>query len=137
MTKIPSYRRKKVGKHIYGLVVLNGKEIYLGKWNTRASKQEYDRVIGEWLAGGKLPEESSLVSVTEVAVNYTQEMKKRYQDKDGNATEEYKTVKRIMKSLRQNYGDTDAAKFKALAFKAMRQHFVKSGLCRYVVNKYC
>ena len=31
------------------MVTLNGKDHYLGKWNTKTSKAEYNRLIGEWL----------------------------------------------------------------------------------------
>ena len=31
------------------MVTLYGKDHYLGKWNTTASKAEYNRLIGEWL----------------------------------------------------------------------------------------
>jgi hypothetical protein len=53
--RVPSYRRHKpTGQAV---VTLNGKDHYLGKWNTAASRAEYGRVTGEWLAGGRcLPE---------------------------------------------------------------------------------
>lgn len=142
MQKTPSYRKKTVpttkGKICYGVVRINGKDIYLGRWNTKASKSEYQRVIGEWLACGTAPaNQPETISVTEICVDYTREMKKRYRDENGKPTEEYKTVQRIMQSLRSSYGPTNAAEFKALRFKAMREKFVQKGLCRYVVNKYC
>ena len=64
---------------------------------------------------------------------------------DGNPTEEFKTVQRIMRLLRSNFGRTDASEFKALRFKAIRQIIAENGvsetkpapICRYVVNKYC
>jgi hypothetical protein len=49
--RVPSYRRHKpTGQAV---VTLNGKYHYLGKWNTAASRAEYSRQIGEWLAGGR------------------------------------------------------------------------------------
>lgn len=141
MKKTPSLRKKLVpttkGKIEYAVVRLNGKDIYLGRWKTKASQQEYDRVIGEWLAGGKSGDgRAEDISVTEVCVDYVSEMKKRYRDASGRPTEEFKTVQRIMKMLRANYGSTKAVDFKALRFKAMRQKFVDKGLSRYVANKY-
>ena len=35
------------------MVTLNGKDHYLGTWKTTASKAEYNRLIGEWLAAGR------------------------------------------------------------------------------------
>ena len=37
------------------MVTLNGCDIYLGKWNTKASRAEYGRLIGEWLGRRPLP----------------------------------------------------------------------------------
>ena len=32
------------------VVTLDGKVIYMGKWQSKSSHREYDRVVGEWLA---------------------------------------------------------------------------------------
>ena len=52
--RVPNYRRHKpTGQAV---VTLSGKDIYLGKYGSAASKAEYQRVTGEWLAnGGVLP----------------------------------------------------------------------------------
>ncbi len=50
---VPSYRRHKpTGQAV---VTLDGRDIYLGKYGTKASRVEYDRLISEseWLAGGR------------------------------------------------------------------------------------
>ena len=46
--RLPSYRRHKPSGQ--AVVTLTGKDYYLGRWNTKASRAEYDRLIGEWLA---------------------------------------------------------------------------------------
>ncbi|MEQ8838023.1 MAG: hypothetical protein RID07_14545, partial [Lacipirellulaceae bacterium] len=46
----PKYRRHKAKG--LAVVTLNGRDIYLGKYNSAASKQEYKRLVGEWLQGG-------------------------------------------------------------------------------------
>ena len=69
--RVPSYRRHKPSGQ--AVVTLNGGDIYLGKWNTRASRTEYDRLIGEWLAGGRcLPprDEQNHLTVAEVALRF-------------------------------------------------------------------
>lgn len=51
VSRVPSYRRHKpTGQAV---VTLNGRDLYLGKWNTTASKAEYDRLIAEFLANGR------------------------------------------------------------------------------------
>ena len=82
--KVPSYRRHKPSGQ--AVVTLNGRDLYLGKWNTKTSKAEYDRLIGEWLACGRcLPKADRGVSVTELALAYWQ-FAKAYYRKDGKPT---------------------------------------------------
>ena len=35
------------------VVTINGKDFYLGPWKSKASRIEYDRLIGEWLANDR------------------------------------------------------------------------------------
>ena len=67
--RVPSYRRHKPSGQ--AVVTLNGRDIYLSKWGTKASKAEYERLIGEWLAGGRtLPSAVSSLTVAELALAY-------------------------------------------------------------------
>jgi len=67
--RVPSYRRHKPSGQ--AVVTLNGRDIYLRPWNTRASRTEYDRLIGEWLAGARcLPTLQSSLTVAELAIAY-------------------------------------------------------------------
>ena len=43
--RVPTYRRHKATGQ--AVVTLNGRDIYLGRWGTKASKTEYRRLIGE------------------------------------------------------------------------------------------
>ena len=61
--KLPSYRRHK--RSGQAIVNLSGKDFYLGPHGTKASKAEYDRLIGEWLANGRvLPESRTARAIT-------------------------------------------------------------------------
>jgi hypothetical protein len=46
---LPSYRKHRSSGQ--AVVTLNGRDIYLGTHGTQASRIEYDRLTGEWLAG--------------------------------------------------------------------------------------
>ena len=48
---LPKYRKHKASGQSF--VELNGRRFYLGPHGTKASKNEYDRLIGEWLANGR------------------------------------------------------------------------------------
>jgi hypothetical protein len=48
---LPSYRLHKASGQ--AVVTLDGCDVYLGPHGSSASKREYDRVTGEWLAAGR------------------------------------------------------------------------------------
>ncbi len=49
--RLPSYRpHEPTGQAV---VTLNGKDYYLGRHGTQMSKDAYDRLTAEWLAGGR------------------------------------------------------------------------------------
>ena len=45
--RVPKYRRHKSSGQ--AVVTLGGRDCYLGKYNTAASKQAYQRLTAEWL----------------------------------------------------------------------------------------
>lgn len=47
---LPEYRRRRASGQ--AVVTLNGTDFYRRSPSTKASKAEYDRLIGEWLAAG-------------------------------------------------------------------------------------
>ncbi len=51
--RVPAYQRHKHSGQAF--VKLNGEFIYLGPHGTTVSRDEYDRVVGEWLASGRRP----------------------------------------------------------------------------------
>ena len=62
--------------------------VYLGKWNTTASRNEYDRLISEWLSAGRcrLPDcANDELTVSELILVYWQ-FAKGYYVKDGQPT---------------------------------------------------
>lgn len=56
VSRLPKYRRHKASGQ--AVVFINGKDFYLGSWNSAASKAEYGRLIGEYLAHGRVIEDS-------------------------------------------------------------------------------
>src|SRR6516164_4630814 len=105
-TRPPSYRKHKpTGQAV---VTLNGKDHYLGRFNSPASKAEYDKLIGEWLACGRqLPDPDSGLTVNGVLVAYLHHAAVRYGAKS-NELESTKLVARIVKEL---FGREPASEF--------------------------
>jgi hypothetical protein len=130
---VPKYRRHKPTGQ--GVVTLNGKDHYLGKWKSAASKAEYNRLIGEWLAAGRcLPGSTggADLTVAELAQAYLT-FARGYYRKDGKPTQSLDRVKLAVRLLRTTYGHTLAHDFGPLAFQAVQRQLAAGDRCR----KYC
>src|SRR5687768_10532473 len=62
-------------------VTIQGKDHYLGRYGSKASKAEYDRLIGEWLSAGRLehqPPPASELTITELIAAYWRHAERHY-----------------------------------------------------------
>lgn len=133
---VPAYRRHKpTGQAV---VRLNGHDFYLGPHGTAASRQEYDRLIGEWLARGRsLPQSSADLTIAELGHRYWH-FAKRYYVQDGQPTGSLDRVRVAVRTLRQWYGHTLVVDFGPLALQAVQDRLATSGksrrYCNYLVG---
>jgi hypothetical protein len=85
-TRIPGY-----GKHRGGTgkarVVLNGRNVYLGRHGTKESKERYRRLVQDWLARGKQLPQTNLI-VKEVLLAFRKHGLTYYRKPDGTPTSE-------------------------------------------------
>jgi len=81
------------------VVTLNGRDFYLGPYRSKASKVEYDRLIGEWLANGRrLPQSATPDStVAELLVAYLRFAKVYYDVPACGYAAEWDTTKQAMR----------------------------------------
>jgi len=129
---VPSYRKHKPSGQ--AVVTLDGKDHYLGLHGSTASRQEYDRLVGEWLAAGRaLPKPESDLTVAELAVRYWR-FADRYYRKDGQPTGSLDRVKAALRLLRQSYAQNLAADFGTLALQAIQLQLAGSGCTRRYAN---
>jgi hypothetical protein len=84
--RVPSYRRHRPTHQ--AVFTINGQDIYLGKWNTAASKAEYDRLIAELLANGRRLRSEIESTVVEV-VKAHRKFAERHYRKNGGVTCEF------------------------------------------------
>jgi hypothetical protein len=135
--RTPSYRLHKPSGQ--AVVTLDGRDIYLGKFRSPASRAEYDRLVAEWLAHGRrLPQPAdgpgTDLTINEMLIAYL-EHADAYYVKDGRPTTEPANLRLSVRPLRSLYGHTLARDFGPLALKAIRAAMVEVGLCRNEVNR--
>jgi hypothetical protein len=82
---VPKYRKHRASGQ--AIVSLNGYDHYLGPYGTKASTQEYDRRIAEWLENGRQPRLSvdDAITIVELCARYWR-FAKEYYRKDGRCT---------------------------------------------------
>lgn len=131
---LPKYRHHRGSGQ--AIVTLSGRDHYLGKYNTAASRREYDRLIGEWLANGREPLASSAdeLSVAEVLNRYLK-FAKTYYVKGGKPTQELDGMKDAIRQVRKRYSRSPVLDFGPLALKAVRQQMIDAGWSRNTVNQ--
>lgn len=130
---LPQYRKHKASGQ--AIVTLNGKDFYLGPHGTKASKVEYDRLIGEWLENGRnLPASKREITVVELIARFWDFARKHYV-KNGKLTDEIACIKAALKPLKELYGRTTVSEFGPLSLKAVRQRFVERHNSRCYINK--
>ena len=108
-----SRRHKSTGQAV---VTLNGKDHYLGRYDSAASKTEYSKLVAEWLAGGRSLPDGGRQAVNEVMLAYLRFAADYYR---GSA--EIEKTKLVMRPLKLLYGLTEADTFSPLKLKAVRQ----------------
>src|SRR5262245_46088401 len=143
--KVPSYRlHKPTGQAV---VRLNGRDHYLGKYRSEASRSEYDRLIAEWLSTGqrvtaatsqvngtKLNGQHVDLTLDELILDYWKHVE-RYYVKNGEQTSEVGTIRQALRPLRKLYGHTSVTDFGPLRLKAVRNQMIDDGRSRSGINK--
>lgn len=129
----PSYRRHRASGQ--AVVTIDGRDAYLGPHGTKASRAEYDRVIGEWLANGRRSPVASVdLTVAEVAARFWAHAQQYYVRPDGTQTGEAEMFRLAMRPLVRLYGRHPARDFGPLSLEAVRGEMVRSGMARTYVN---
>jgi hypothetical protein len=129
----PSYRRHRPSGQ--AVVTIGGRDHYLGPHGTKASRDEYDRVIAEFLANGRRPPTAAAdLTVAELVARFWTHAQVYYRLPDGTPTSELHTFKMAMGPLVKLYGRRPTAEFGPLALEAVRGAMVGRGWCRTHVN---
>jgi integrase len=131
--EVPKYRKHKASGQAF--VEINGRRHYLGLWQSKASRIEYDRHITEWLSSGRSPTygvPEHIVTITELVVAYLEYAKVYYGDGPRGA---YSNMLYALRPLRELYGRVPAREFGPLQLKAVREKFIALGWSRKHINQ--
>jgi site-specific recombinase XerD len=129
---VPRYRKHRASGQ--AIVTIGGKDYYLGPHGTKTSKAEYDRLVFEWLAAGRIvPEQEQGLTVSTLCAEFWRFAQKHYL-KRGNPTGTAENYKPALSMLRQCYGSTPAADFGPRALKGLRERMIQAGQSRRYIN---
>jgi integrase len=136
-SSVPSYRLHKASGQ--ARTIVDGRHIYLGKYGSPESRQQYARILAEVALPAGIPttpdiSRSQRLLVSELLVAYLK-FAESYYSIEGQPTNEFRNMVDAVGPLNQLYGDTQADEFGPLKLKAVREHLVKQGLCRTETNK--
>jgi integrase len=138
----PSYRRHKARD--CAVVTLDGKNHYLGPWQSPASHEKYAALIAEWQRTGGRPVRSvpadgpsnapGPLTVNALILAYFR-FAQGYYVKQGEPTSELGCVRQALRPVRRLFGSILAVEFGPRALKTVRQAMVASGRARKSINK--
>ena len=123
----PKYRKHRASGQ--AVVTLSGHDHYLGPHGTKASRVEYDRLIAEWLAGGRhlsAPGVTKDLTVIESCAAFKRHAK-TYYIKDGRPTSTFSGIMRAIEPLGRLYGRMPVMEFGPKRLKALRHKLLESG----------
>jgi integrase len=133
----PSYRRHKASGQ--AVVSLNGRQFYLGKWNSPESRGNYQRLIAEWRARhcqAPAPKAAdSDITVCEIIAAFRRYATNYYRATDGQPTGELDNFDAPLSILQRLYGPTVAVHFCPLALKAVREEMIARKWSRNYINR--
>lgn len=131
--RTPTYRYHKARD--CAVVTINGRDHYLGEYDSETSWEKYHRLVAEHLAARQvlppaMPAEAPL-TVTELVAAYWKHAE-NYYVKDGEPTSEVDTIRQALRFVRRLYGSSPARDFTPKKLKAVRQAMIEHKIVRQV-----
>lgn len=137
---VPAYREHKPSGQ--ARVIIDGKQIYLGRFGTPESWEKYNRLVAERIAvptpaaNAHLDSNERGLTIVELGDAY-REWAEGYYAKNGEATGHIYLIRRAVRALRELYGRTAAKEFGPQKLRAVQGQFVDADCARTYVNKIC
>ncbi len=107
--------------------------VYLGKYGSPESRQRYDAICRDWLAGQDPTR--VVLTIADLAVQFLEWAQTYFRHPDGTPTREADNLRRAVQVLVDVHGPTLVGEFGPLKLKAVRAEMVRRGWCRTNVNR--
>lgn len=133
---VPNYRLHKASGQAF--IELGGRRFYLGKYGSKASHEEYERRLAEYLANGRklAPTLSPTgISCRELAVHFL-DWAEGYYVKNGKSTPTFLHCRNAISMLTKHYGNESVDRFSPLSLLFLQNQWIEQGLARLTVNRY-
>lgn len=135
-TPTPKYRCQRRPSGDLAFVELNGVRHYLGAYDSPKSRQDYHRLLAEWVAGSRqIPVALEEITIIELAARFLLYAEGYYRRPDGTLTPELANFKPVLQLLKDCYGTQKVSSFGPLALKALREQMLKKDWSRTYLNK--
>jgi integrase len=139
--KVPSYRHHKARN--LAVVKLNGKDFYLGRYNSAESREAYERLIAEWLLRNRKPPQPpppdaahpGKYLVNDLILAYLDHAELKFVSADGRRSREVESMKLAFRPLKTLYGRLPAAEFSPLKLDSVQKLMIQKDLCHGVINQ--
>jgi len=106
---------------------------YLGKYGSTASRQEYDRIIAEFVSNGRQPfAHPDIILIESLIVRYLNHVEKEA----GFSRSRRNTITIVLRVLDNFYGKQPVSSFGPSALKALRQRWIDDKKGRDTINVY-
>lgn len=114
-------------------VRISGKDIYLGEYNSPASRERYNDIIAKFLMG-KLDVDREALTISRLAIMYVEHAQQYYR-KNGQQTGEVYGVKMALKPLVEMFGREKVSHFGPRKLIAVREAMIGLDWARNTVNQ--
>lgn len=112
---------------------IGGRGIYLGEFNSPHSRQRYEQIVNDWVAGQD--PRRTMFDVEDLAIAFCKFADGYYRRPDGTPSGEAENMRDALKPLVSLFGRTLLRDFGPMRLKAVRSEMIRLGWCRTNINR--
>lgn len=114
-------------------VRINGKDFYLGEYDSPASKARYEELLAEWFSGGDAS--TFTITVDELCLRFMAFAAGYYRTPDGEPSSEITCLRYALRPLVKLFGPTLAREMSPKRLKAVQEALIANGHVRQSINR--